>query len=92
MYFILSDFVFGFVFGVGASMVLMFACDRYDDWRDAKEKAERQKIIADRAEKLMEMKKRQLAKEDEKKEDDSLTHDERMSLIREFSDPDRKEI
>lgn len=92
MYFILSDFVFGFVFGVGVSMVLMFACDRYDDWREAKEEAERQKIIADRAAKVMEMKKKQIENGKKRKaESDELTHDEQMRLVIEFSDPDRKE-
>lgn len=83
MYFILSDFVFGFVFGVGASMVLMFACDRYDDYREKKEEEEKKEIMMKRIEVA---KKREL---EAKKNGEDLSFDEQMRLIREFSDPEK---
>ena len=41
MMILIGELVMGFVFGVGATMLIMFACDRYDDYRQKKEDEEK---------------------------------------------------
>lgn len=82
MMILIGELVMGFVFGVGATMLIMFACDRYDDYRQKKEDEEKRAIMMKRIEIA---KKREL----EEKHREDLSFDEQMRLIREFSDSEK---
>ena len=77
MIILIGELVIGFVFGIGATLAIMFACDRYDDKRENEEEAKRADIMKKRKELADAYMKR-----------DQLSHDDQMELIREFSDPD----
>ena len=82
MIILIGELVIGFVFGIGATLAIMFACDRYDDHREKKEEEEKKEIMMKRIEIA---KKREL----EAKHREDLLFDEQMRLIREFSDPEK---
>lgn len=67
MMILIGELVMGFVFGVGATMLIMFACDRYDDYRQKKEDEEKRAIMMKRIEIA---KKREL---EEKHREDEVT-------------------
>ena len=80
MIILIGELVIGFVFGIGATLAIMFACDRYDDKRENEEEAKRADIMK---------KRKELADAYTKR--DQLSHDDQMELIREFSDSDRED-